>query len=93
MGPQGPPQGPPLGPQGPAPQDQADNGSSNLDLIRQALDLVRQAASNANDDLEAHALEKISTLLAAELAAVQKEQDQAMSGKASPRLLRSVYNQ
>lgn len=68
-----------------------DEGGDVLDLIRQALELVRQATASASDDMEALEYEKITTLLAKRLADEQKQQDDAMQGKASPRMLRQVY--
>lgn len=74
-------------PQNTAPAD----GGSSLDLIRQALDAVRGYAQQENDEQNVLAAEQITTLLQKLLANEQKEQDDAMAGKASPRLLRQAY--
>ena len=73
------------------PMPGGDEGGDVLDLIRQALELVRQATASASDDMEALEYEKITTLLTKRLADEQKQQDDAMQGKASPRMLRQVY--
>lgn len=62
-----------------------------MEIIRQALELVRQYAVQEQDDENTLRAEKISTLLAEILANEQKEIDQALQGKASPRVLRQAY--
>jgi hypothetical protein len=76
-------------PQAPPGAPQAQGSPS--DLIRQALDIVRQYAQSENDEQNVLAAEQVTTLLQKLLANEQKEQDDAMQGKASPKMLRSVY--
>ena len=74
-----------------SPQPQPEGEGDVLGIIRQALDLVRQYAQQEQDDENTLRAEKISTLLAEILANEQKEIDQALQGKASPRVLRQAY--
>lgn len=71
--------------------DAPSGGGDALELIRQALDLVRQYAQQEESEQGTLDAEKITTLLQQILAMEEKELDEAMQGKASPRLLRSAY--
>ena len=73
-----------------APSDGGE-GSNAVDLIRQALELVRQYAQQEESEQGTLDAEKITTLLQQILANEEKELDDAMQGKASPRMLRSAY--
>lgn len=75
----GGPQGPPPGPQ--------DQGGSHSDQIRELLDLAREVAANADDDIEAATLEKVTTMLAQILADQQKQDQGLVQGKMDPRAL------
>ncbi len=85
-----PPPGPPMGaaPPGPPP---TDGGGDTTDLIRQALELVRQYAAEEESEQNTLDAEKITSLLQGILASEEKELEDAMTGKASPRILRSAY--
>lgn len=74
----------------PAPEP-AQEGGSSLDLIREALELVRQYAQQEESEQGTLEAEKITTLLQTLLANEEKELDDAMAGKASPKLLRQAY--
>lgn len=71
--------------------DAPSGGGDALELIRQALDLVRQYAQQEESEQGTLDAEKITTLLQQILAMEEKELDDAMQGKASPRMLRSAY--
>ena len=71
------------------PQD--DGGGDVLDIIRQALDLIRQYAQQEQDEQNTLLAEKITTQLQTILANEEKEQMGALQGKASPRLLKQAY--
>lgn len=72
-------------------QPQEESGGNALDLIREALELVRQYAQQEESEQGTLEAEKITTLLQGLLATEEKELDDAMQGKASPRLLRQAY--
>lgn len=72
-------------------EEPAQEGGSALDLIRDALELVRQYAQQEQSEQNTLDAEKITTLLQGLLAAEEKEMDDAMQGKASPRVLRQAY--
>jgi hypothetical protein len=72
------------------PEPEAEGGDAS-DLIRQALELVRQYAAQEQSEQGTLDAEKITSLLQAILAAEEKELDDAMAGKASPRMLRQAY--
>ena len=76
-----------MGGDGPAPEGDGDAA----DLIRQALELVRQYAAQEQSEQGTLDAEKITTLLQQILANEEKELEDAMQGKASPRMLRSAY--
>lgn len=78
-----------MGGDGPAPAQESE--SDPRDLIRQALELVRQYAAQEESEQGTLDAEKITTLLQQILASEEKELEQAMQGKASPRMLRSAY--
>ena len=84
-------QGQPQPPVEGSPNPQAEGEGDVMEIIRQALELVRQYAVQEQDDENTLRAEKISTLLAEILANEQKEIDQALQGKASPRVLRQAY--
>jgi hypothetical protein len=74
----GAPGGPPaLPPQDPS-QDPQQQNSDPADLVRQALDLIRQAAQSETDDIDQANLEDIGTKLAKYLADQQKLTDGMM---------------
>jgi hypothetical protein len=75
----------------PEPEAPADPGADAMELIRQALELIRQYAAQEESEQGTLDAEKISTLLQQILAAEEKELDDAMQGKASPKMLRSAY--
>lgn len=77
--PQGPPQGPPA--EGP---DAGDHSG----LLRDILDMVRQAAQQADDEQEALTLEKVSTMMQQILAQQEKQDQELMQGKMNPAALR-----
>jgi antitoxin component HigA of HigAB toxin-antitoxin module len=62
-----------------------------MELIRQALELVRQYAAQEESESGTLDAEKISSLLQQILANEEKEMEDAMQGKASPKMLRSAY--
>lgn len=66
-------------------------GGDVMDLIRQALELVRKAAVELEGEGDTLAAEKITSLLQQILADEEKELEDAMAGKASPRMLRQAY--
>jgi hypothetical protein len=76
----------------PAPEASADPGGDAMELIRQALELVRQYAQQEESESGTLDAEKISSLLQGILAAEEKEMEDAMQGKASPKMLRSAYS-
>ena len=82
----GAPAGPPQGP-----SSDGGEGGNATDLIRQALELVRQYAQQEESEQNTLDAEKITTLLQQILSNEEKELDDAMQGKASPRMLRSAY--
>lgn len=61
------------------------------DVVRQILELCRVAVQLADDDESAMVMERVTSLLQAELAAEQKEEQGALSGRLSPRLMRRAY--
>jgi uncharacterized protein YqeY len=61
------------------------------DIIREALDLVRQYADQEQDEQNILLAEKISTQLQTILANEEKDQMGMLQGKASPRLLKQAY--
>lgn len=72
-------------------EEPGQGGGEALELIRQALDLVRQYAQQEESEQGTLDAEKITTLLQQILAMEEKELDDAMQGKASPKMLRSAY--
>ncbi len=83
---------PPMGgAEPPMPEPAPEGGGDTVDLIRQALELVRQYAAEEESEQNTMDAEKITSLLQGILAAEEKELEQAMQGKASPRILRSAY--
>ena len=72
----------------PAPEQ---GGGDITDLIRQALELVRQYAAQEESEQGTLDAEKITSLLQGILAQEEKELEGAMQGKASPKMLRSAY--
>lgn len=83
---QGMPQGPPQAPQGP-PAEGPDAGDHS-GLLRDILDMVRQAAQQADDEQEALTLEKVSTMMQQILAQQEKQDQELMQGKMNPAALR-----
>lgn len=77
-------------PMGDGPQE--DPKGEAIDLIRQALELVRQYAAQEESEMGTLDAEKITTLLQQILANEEKELEDAMTGKASPKMLRSAYS-
>lgn len=75
----------------PAPEAPAPEGGDASELIRQALELVRQYAQQEESEQGTLDAEKITTLLQQILAMEEKELDDAMQGKASPKMLRNAY--
>ena len=73
------------------PEPPGDDTGDVLDIIRQALDLVRQYADQEQDEQNTLLAEKITTQLQTILANEEKEQMGALQGKASPRLLKQAY--
>ena len=84
-------QGQPQPPPEPSPNPQPEGEGDVLEFIRQALEAVRQYAVGEKDDENTLRAEKITTLLQEILANEQREIDQALQGKASPRVLRQAY--
>ena len=76
---------------GAAPAPEPQGGGDVTDLIRQALELVRQYAAQEESEQNTLDAEKITSLLQGILAAEEKELEDAMQGKASPRVLRNAY--
>jgi antitoxin component HigA of HigAB toxin-antitoxin module len=71
--------------------DAPAEGGDATELIRQALELVRQYAAQEESETGTLDAEKITTLLQSILANEEKELEDAMAGKASPKMLRSAY--
>lgn len=76
-----------LGQQPPAPQ----SGGDTVDILRQMIDLAKNYIDAEQDEDDKLTMTKVLTTLQQYLAAEQKERDDAMQGKASPKMLRSVY--
>ena len=76
----------------PAPEAPAPEQGDTTDLIRQALELVRQYAQAEESEQNTLDAEKITSLLQGILASEEKELEDAMQGKASPRVLRKAYS-
>lgn len=73
-----------------APLEEEEPGDVT-DIIREALDLVRQYADQEQDEQNILLAEKISTQLQTILANEEKDQMGMLQGKASPRLLKQAY--
>lgn len=76
---------------GQPPVPEQSEGSGPLDILRAALAKVREYIQQENDEANILEAEKVTTVLQKLLADEQKEKDDAMMGKASPRLLRNTY--
>lgn len=72
----------------PAPPEQQSSGGSPSEVLRQILQLCDQYRQVEQDDIDLLEIEKISTQVQNLLANQQKEQDDLLQGKASPRALR-----
>lgn len=89
-GPGGPPQGPPPGGPDPSGQSQGDDTSA---IIKEMLGLLDEYKQTEQDEQDLLLAEKIGTQLQQLLAQNQKQLDDAMTGKISPKLLRKQYPQ
>jgi hypothetical protein len=70
-----------------APQDAPDPAAAE-DNLRQAIDLLQKALQAEPDDQDSAALAAIVKQLYSIAVGRQKEQDQALAGKFSPRMMR-----
>lgn len=62
------------------------------EYLREALELVRMYAADPSiDDIDTEAAEKITSLIQGILATGQKEQQDMMQGKLSPRAMSKAY--
>lgn len=88
----GPP-GPPAPPEGAGspPPGQASDGGDPSDLIREMLDILDEYKQTEEDEADLLLINKIGVQLQQLLANNQKELDDAMGGKISPKLLRKQY--
>lgn len=83
--------GPGGAPGGPPQQGGGSQGGGNpVELLRQALDLVRQAALAEPDDEDQANLEKIGASIAQQIATDQKLRDQATGAGPGAKLVRKV---
>lgn len=85
MGPAAGPPGPPPSPEGPEP------AGDTVEAIRQMIDMGMSYLDSEDDEQEKLQMSKILQMLQDFLAREQKEADEAMQGKMSPRLLRNAY--
>lgn len=78
----------------PAPADQGAGGEpagDTKDVIKQMIDLAKGYMDVEDDDQEKAQMAAVLKTLQDFLAREQKEQDDAMGGKLSPRLMRKSY--
>lgn len=81
-----------MGGQGPAPTGPGGQaGGSTVDILRQMLDLGKQYLDVEQDEEDILTMTKVLQLLQGYLASEQKEQQDAMQGKLSPKLLAQSY--
>lgn len=85
--------GPPGGmPPGPPPEPAAEEPAGDtMSVIRQMIDMAKQYLDVEDDDQEKAQMAGILKTLQDFLAREQKEHDDAMGGKMSPRLIRKSY--
>ena len=85
----------PAGPAGPpAPEGDLggeEGGGSTTDILSQMIDLAKEYLDVETDQEDIHTMTGILQKLQQYLASEQKEQDDAMQGKASPKLMRKTY--
>lgn len=70
------------------PADQGGQGSSDVDILRQMLDLADQYRQAGQDEEDLLIVEQARTLIQKLLAKEQTQRDGLMSGKADPAALR-----
>jgi len=88
----GPPPGGPMGPPPMEPGPGAEPAGDTADVIRQMIDMAKQYMDVEDDDTEKAQMAAVLKTLTDFLAREQKEQDDAMGGKLSPRLMRQAYS-
>lgn len=71
--------------EGPEPPDE---GGDTVSILQEMIELAKQYITVEQDQVDKHTMTKVLTTLQQYLADEQKEQDDALAGKVSPRLLR-----
>lgn len=94
----GPPGGDPMAgaPAGPPPQDPqggAGGGGDVSTMLKDMLDIASGYLDQEQDEQNKLTMQKVTTLLQQVLAAEEKELQDAMGGKMSPKLLSQAYGQ
>ena len=90
-GPQGPPPGPPAPPASPA-SPEGDGGGSTSDVIKEMISAAMAYLDIEDDEQEKAQMTAVLKSLQDFLAREQKEEQDAMGGKMSPRLLSKAYS-
>lgn len=83
---------PPPGDPGMMPPEQGpEGGESTIDILNQMLDLAKLYMEVDEDEEDKMTMAKVLTMLQGYLAAEQRESQDAMQGKLSPKLLAQSY--
>ena len=80
----------PIAPDG-SPLPYADQGASLDEILRSALDLFQEARQAADSDQDMLVIENITTQIQKLLAQNEKEEQDALGGKLSTRILKRAY--